>query len=92
LSLKYIRRIDYDHTQQRSVKGTNLVTHSISLPVGFELAWKTKRYLDPRVGKEKLCSERTTNEIYHDLLRQAVKNRIPFQYGPMTSGLLLLNT
>jgi hypothetical protein len=48
----------FDHSQQRTVKGINCVTclyHSqgVSLPVGFALVRKTKRYTDPNAGKEK---------------------------------------
>jgi len=75
----------YDHSQQRTVKGINFVTclyHSqgVSLPVGFELVRKTQRYIDPKDGKEKRRSDRTKNEMYRDLLQQAVKNQIPFKY------------
>ncbi len=76
----------YDHAQQRTVKGINFVTclyHSkgISLPVGFELVRKTQRYIDPKNGKEKRRSDKTKNEMYRDLLQQAVKNQIPFKYA-----------
>jgi len=76
----------YDHSQQRTVKGINFVTclyHSqgVSLPVGFELVRKTERYIDPKDGKEKRRSDKTKNEMYRDLLQQAVKNQIPFQYA-----------
>lgn len=76
----------YDHSKQRSVKGINFVTclyHSrgLSLPVGFELVRKTQRYIDPKDGKEKRRSDKTKNEMYRDLLAQAVKNRIPFRYA-----------
>lgn len=75
----------YDHAQQRNVKGINFVSclyHSqgVSLPVGFELVRKTKRFLDPQTGKEKRRAEKTKNEMYRDLLQQAVKNRIQFRY------------
>lgn len=75
----------YDHSQQRTVKGINFVTclyysQGISLPVGFELVRKTQLYVDPKDGKEKRRSDRTKNEIYRDLLQQAVKNQIPFKY------------
>jgi len=75
----------YDHSQQRTVKGINFVTclyHSqgISLPVGFELVRKTERYTDPKDGKEKRRADKTKNEMYRDLLQQAVKNKIPFRY------------
>lgn len=76
----------YDHSQQRNVKGINFVTslyHSqgVSLPVGFELVRKTESYIDPKTGKEKRRSNRTKNEMYRDLMQQAVKNQIPFKYA-----------
>lgn len=75
----------YDHSQQRTVKGINFVTclyhnQGVSLPVGFELVRKTERYLDPKDGKEKRRANKTKNAMYRDLLQQAVKNQIPFQY------------
>lgn len=76
----------YDHSQQRTVKGINFVSclyhnQGISLPVGFELVRKTERYTDPKDGKEKRRADRTKNEMYRDLLQQAVKNQIPFKYA-----------
>ena len=76
----------YDHSQQRTVKGINFVTclyHSqgVSLPVGFELVRKTRHYIDPKDGKEKRRSDKTKNEMYRDLLQQAVNNQIPFKYA-----------
>jgi hypothetical protein len=76
----------YDHSQQRTIKGINFVTclyHSqgVSLPIGFELVRKTERYIDPKTGKEKRRSDKTKNEMYRDLLQQAVKNKIPFKYA-----------
>jgi hypothetical protein len=76
----------YDHSKQRNIKGINFVTclyfsRGVSLPVGVELVQKTERYTDPKSGKEKRRSKRTKNEMYRDLLQQAVKNQIPFQYA-----------
>lgn len=76
----------YDHAHQQTVKGINFVTclyHSqgVSLPVGFELVRKTHRYIDPKNRKEKRRSDKTKNEMYRDLLQQAVKNQIPFKYA-----------
>jgi len=75
----------YDHTHGRTVKGINFVTclyHSqgVSLPVGFEIVSKTEVYTDPKDGKEKRRSKRTKNEMYRDLVRQAVNNQIVFIY------------
>jgi hypothetical protein len=76
----------YDHSKQRTLKGINFVTslyhnQGVSLPVGFELVRKTERYTDPKNGKEKRRAEKTKNEMYRDLLHQAVKNQIPFTYA-----------
>jgi hypothetical protein len=76
----------YNHSQQRTVKGINFVTclyhnQGVSLPVGFELVQKTTRYVDPKDGKEKRRADKTKNEMYRDLLHQAVKNQIPFKYA-----------
>jgi hypothetical protein len=76
----------YDHSQQRTVKGINFVTclyhnQGVSLPVGFELVRKTERYTDPKDGKEKRRSSKTKNEMYRELLLQAVKNQILFKYA-----------
>jgi len=75
----------YDHSQQRNVKGINFVTclyHNagISLPVGFELIAKTKRYADPKDGKEKRRSSKTKNEYYREMTQQAFRNQIQFKY------------
>jgi len=76
----------YDHSQQRTVKGINFVTclyhcQGVSLPIGFEIVRKTEKYLDPKSGKEKRRSSRTKNEMYRNLMAQAVKNQIPFKYA-----------
>jgi hypothetical protein len=76
----------YDHSQHRTVKGINFVTclyycQGVSLPIGFEIVRKTEKYLDPKSGKEKRRSSRTKNEMYRDLMAQAVKNQIPFKYA-----------
>jgi hypothetical protein len=76
----------YDHSQQRTVKGINFVTclyhcQGVSLPISFEIVHKTEKYLDPKSGKEKRRSSRTKNEMYRDLMAQAVKNQIPFKYA-----------
>ena len=75
----------YDHTHGRTIKGINFVTclyhsQSVSLPVGFEIVAKTELYTDAKDGKEKRRSKRTKNEMYRDLVRQAVKNLMVFTY------------
>jgi hypothetical protein len=75
----------YDHSKQQNVKGINFVTclyhnQGVSLPVGVELVAKTERYLDPESGQEKRRSTKTKNELYRNLVQQAVKNQIRFKY------------
>lgn len=38
-------------------------------------------YTDPQDGKEKRRAEKTKNEMYRELIHQAVKNQIPFTYA-----------
>lgn len=75
----------WDHSKSRSVKGINFITalyhnQEVSLPVGYQLVEKTEFYIDKKTGKEKRCSPITKNEHYQQLLKQAVKNQIPFRY------------
>lgn len=75
----------YDHTQDKTVKGFNLLTclyHSqdVSLPVAFELIRKTQRVLDPKSGQEKRRSPQTKNQLYRQMLDACVKNGLPFRY------------
>jgi hypothetical protein len=68
----------YDHSQQRSIKGINLVTclyHSrgLSLPVGFELVRKMQRYIELHQTRtaqrqyqtQSLCTQRQTLSARH---------------------------
>lgn len=75
----------WDHSKNRSVKGINFITamyhvQDISLPVGYQLVEKTDFYIDKKSKKEKRRSSLTKNERYQQLLKQAVKNQIPFRY------------
>jgi len=75
----------YDHSKDRMVKGLNFMSalyHSAgaSLPVGFELISKTEHYVDPKDGKEKRRSKIGKNELYQNLLTQALRNQISFKY------------
>jgi hypothetical protein len=75
----------YDHAKGRSVKGINFVSalyhaSELSLPVGFSLIAKTELYIDKKDGKSKRRSPKTKNEHYQDMLRQVVRNQIPFRY------------
>jgi len=75
----------YDRSKDRMVKGLNFMSalyHSAgaSLPVGFELISKTEHYVDPKDGKEKRRSKIGKNELYQNLLTQALRNQISFKY------------
>jgi len=75
----------YDHSKGRSVKGINFISalyhvNGMSLPVGYHLVEKTAFYIDKKTGQEKRRSLVTQNEVYQQLLRQAVHNQIPFAY------------
>jgi hypothetical protein len=75
----------YDHTSGQTIKGVNIISalyhvQEVSLPVGYHLVTKTERYTDKKTGKEKRRSTVTKNEIYRQLLRQAVHNQVPFRY------------
>ena len=77
----------YDHSQQRTVKGINFVTclyhcQGVSLPVGFEIGSKRQNAIPiQKAEKKNAARTRTKNEMYRDLLQQAVKNQIPFKYA-----------
>ncbi len=75
----------YDHSKGISVKGINFITalyhaQEVSLPVGYHLVEKTECYTDKKTGKDKRRSPVTKNEVYQQLLRQAVRNQILFRY------------
>jgi hypothetical protein len=75
----------YDHTSGQTIKGVNIISalyhvQEVSLPVGYHLVTKTERFIDKKTGKEKRRATVTKNEVYRQLLRQAVQNQIPFRY------------
>ena len=46
----------------------------------YHLIKKTEFYTDKKTGKEKRRSPVTKNEVYQQLLRQVMRNQIPFRY------------
>ncbi len=75
----------FDHTQNRTVKGINLLSalylcQDTSLPVAFELIKKTELVTDKKSGKDKWQSPRTKNEYARDMIGSAVHKQIPFRY------------
>jgi hypothetical protein len=74
----------FDHTQQKTVKGFNLLTclyfsQEVSLPVAFELIQKTQRSVDAKTGQEKRKSPCTKNELYRQMLQTCCHNALPFR-------------
>ena len=74
----------YDHSQDRYVKGINLVSAilllgQVSLPVAYELVVKTLR-CNGKTRKEEWKSERTKNEMFREMVTVWVKNALRFRY------------
>jgi DDE superfamily endonuclease len=75
----------YDHSRDRLLKGINFLTalyssQDVSIPVGFHLVAKTEEYVDPKTQKEKRRSTVSKNVVGQELIKQAVRNRIPFRF------------
>jgi DDE superfamily endonuclease len=75
----------YDHSKDRVLKGINFLTalyssQGVSVPVGFHLVAKTQKYIDPKTQKEKRRSPVSKNEVCRGLIKQAVRNRLPFRF------------
>jgi hypothetical protein len=75
----------YDHSKDRMLKGINFLTalyssQGVSVPVGFHLVAKTEKYTDPKTQKEKRRSPVSKNTVGQALIKQAVRNRIPFRF------------
>ena len=75
----------YDHSKDRMLKGINFLTalyssQDVRVPVGFHLVAKTEKYLDPKTQKEKRRSAVSKNAVGQELIKQAVRNRIPFRF------------
>ena len=74
----------YDHSSGSTVKGINFISavycsQRQTLPVGFRLVEKDEWY-EAEDGERKRRSRVSKNSHYQALLKQAVVNRIPFQY------------
>ena len=75
----------YDHSQQRSVKGINLlncVYHAgdVSLPVTYELIRKPIVFSDVKTHRVKRKSLVTKNELMRQMLRVCQKNQLNYRY------------
>lgn len=75
----------WDHVQQRSVKGINLLTtlyhtQGVSLPVAFELVKKPDFVPDKKTGRLKRQARQTKNALYRQMLVACVRNGMVFRY------------
>jgi hypothetical protein len=81
----------YDHSQEKVVKGINIVNfvyhipletgQALSLPVAFELVTKTEVYQDKKTGKYKRKSKISKNEQVRERLKILVQhNQLKFKY------------
>ena len=75
----------YDHSKDRVLKGINFLTalyssQGVSVPVGFHLVAKTEKYIDPKTQQEQRRSPVSKNEVCRGLIKQAVRNRLPFRF------------
>jgi hypothetical protein len=75
----------YAHSKDRLLKGINFLTalyssQGVSVPVGFHLVAKTETYLDPKTQQEKRRSPVSKNTVGQELIKQAVRNRLPFRF------------
>lgn len=75
----------WDHTQNRSVKGINLLNclyhnQGISLPIGFDVVHKDESFIDPKDGQTKRRSRISKNELLRAQLKQVQRNQIAYRY------------
>ena len=75
----------YDHSQNRSVKGINLlncVYHAdgVSVPVTYELIRKPILFSDVQTRRVKRKSLVTKNELMRKMLRTCQHNQLPYRY------------
>lgn len=75
----------FSHSKDCSIKGINFVSalyeaDGVSLPVDFQVISKTEIYIDQKTQKEKRRSPVTKNEICRRLIKQAIKNELPFEF------------
>ncbi len=75
----------FDHSKNRTLKGINFVSAlyesgGVSLPIGFEVISKTECDIDKKTQTEKRRSPITKNEICRRLIKQAIKNELPFEF------------
>ena len=80
----------YDHCQNRTVRGLNILnalyyTGEVSIPVSFEIVSKPIQYSDLATRRVKRRSEVTKNELLQKMFIDCVNNQLKFRYVLMDS-------
>lgn len=75
----------YSHAKHRHVKGINLLSclvryGDIALPIGYDVVKKDIIFSDIKTRKQKRKSRITKNDMFRELVQQAVNNHILFDY------------
>jgi hypothetical protein len=75
----------FDHQTGTYVKGINILSFlyeskDVRLPVSYTIIEKTEYYTDESTSHEKRRSEISKNEHFRRLLKQSVRNKLPFRY------------
>lgn len=75
----------HDHKENRAVKGINFISAMYSskhgaAPVEYDLVRKTEEYIDKKTGKKKRKSPVSKQQMFRNLIMQAIKNGIKFKH------------
>jgi len=75
----------FSHAKGRCVKGVNILSGlirygDIALPIAYEVINKDMHFCDIKTKKEKRQSSVTKNELFREMVKQAVRNKVLFDY------------
>lgn len=76
----------YDHSENRMVKGIGFITtfyanKEVEVPIFYDHIKKSKKVYDKKTKKTKRKSDKSLNEQYRSMLKQAQANKVPFNYA-----------
>lgn len=80
-----IVRYHYDHCQGRRVQGINQLnalyySHSVSLPVAYEIIHKDQAVVDAKTGKTRYVSQQSKHQLLRQMVRQCLTKGLVFKY------------
>lgn len=75
----------FDHSCGRNVKGMNILSAiacygDVSLPISFEIVRKERTFTDIATRKVKRVSDRTKNEMFRDMIKTSVANKVKYRH------------